>query len=90
MERRDHPGAGQERGGDPARLPGPGSAEDVQSRCIEAAVQAIVIGCLKLSNGNPQPAPKFRLKVGLVQASAATRPSTDESETPVVLAGDYK
>ena len=36
-------------------LPGPGSADDVQNRYIEAAVQSIVIGCLYLPNGNPQP-----------------------------------
>ena len=37
----------------------PGDRSDTQSRYIEAAVKGIVIGCLYLPNGNPQPGPKF-------------------------------
>ena len=38
----------------------PGDPADEQSRYnIEAAVQGVLIGCLYLPNGNPQPGPKF-------------------------------
>ena len=35
----------------------PGDPKDAQSRYIEAAVNGILIGCLYLPNGNPQPGP---------------------------------
>jgi exodeoxyribonuclease-3 len=37
----------------------PGDAADEQSRYIEAAVRSVLVGCLYLRNGNPQPGPKF-------------------------------
>src|SRR5215204_7764520 len=37
----------------------PGDTTDTQSRYIEAAVSGILVGCLYLPNGNPQPGPKF-------------------------------
>ena len=40
----------------------PGDAADGESRYIEAAVQGVLIGCLYLPNGNPQPGPKFDYK----------------------------
>ena len=36
----------------------PGDPGDTQSRYIEAAVNGILIGCIYLLNGNPQPGPK--------------------------------
>jgi hypothetical protein len=45
----------------PRRLPGdPG---DREARYIEAAVDGLLIGCLYLPNGNPQPGPKFDYKM---------------------------
>ena len=41
----------------------PGDDRDRQARYIEAAVGGILIGCLYLPNGNPQPGPKFRYKL---------------------------
>ena len=41
----------------------PGDPADKQSRYIEAAVDGILIGCLYLPNGNPQPGPKFDYKL---------------------------
>ena len=35
----------------------------MQSRYIEAAVSGVLIGCLYLPNGNPQPGPKFDYKL---------------------------
>ena len=67
----------------------PGDPADKQSRYIEAAVNGILIGCLYLPNGNPQPGPKFEYKLAWFErllAHAATLLATD---IPVVLAGDY-
>ena len=41
----------------------PGDPEDTESRYIEAAVNGMLIGCIHLPNGNPQPGPKFRYKL---------------------------
>src|SRR5262245_2217626 len=41
----------------------PGNAGDSQARYIEAAVNGVLIGCLYLPNGNPQPGPKFTYKL---------------------------
>ena len=41
----------------------PGDRADKQSRYIEAAVSGILVGCLYLPNGNPQPGPKFNYKL---------------------------
>src|ERR1700674_2843670 len=41
----------------------PGDPSDTQARYIEAAVQGILIACLYLPNGNPQPGPKFTSKL---------------------------
>jgi exodeoxyribonuclease-3 len=41
----------------------PGDPDDSHSRYIEAEVNGIVIGCIYLPNGNPQPGPKFDYKL---------------------------
>ena len=41
----------------------PGGRGDDEARYIEAAVGGIVIACLYLPNGNPQPGPKFDYKL---------------------------
>ncbi|MGI8510046.1 MAG: exodeoxyribonuclease III, partial [Gemmatimonadaceae bacterium] len=41
----------------------PGDPDDVHSRYIEAEVDAVVIGCLYLPNGNPAPGPKLDYKL---------------------------
>ena len=46
-----------------ARRALPGDAEDVQSRSLETAVHGIVLACLYLPNGNPQPGPTFDYKL---------------------------
>ena len=46
----------------------PGDPKDEQARYIEAAIDGILIGCIYLPNGNPQPGPEIRLQAGLVQA----------------------
>src|ERR1700694_196603 len=67
----------------------PGDPADEQSRYIEAAVQGIVVGCLYLPNGNPQPGPKFDYKLKWFDRLIERAKSLYESGHPVVLAGDY-
>ena len=40
----------------------PGLKDDPQSRYLEAAVAGVVVRCLYLPNGNPQPGPEFAYK----------------------------
>lgn len=67
----------------------PGFEEDTQSRYLEAAVHGVLVGCLYLPNGNPQPGPKFDYKLDWFQRFNTYAASLLESGHPVVLAGDY-
>lgn len=67
----------------------PGDAADRQSRYIEAAVGGVLIGCLYLPNGNPQPGPKFDYKLAWMERLAAYGAMLIEAGIPAVLAGDY-
>jgi exodeoxyribonuclease-3 len=71
------------------RLALPGDPADAQSRYIEAAVDGIVVGCLYLPNGNPQPGPKFDYKLKWFARLAAHARKLLKQNVPVVLAGDY-
>ena len=79
------------RGADPieTRRGLPGDPADVQSRYLEAAVQGVLVGCLYLPNGNPQPGPKFAYKLAWFERLLAHAQSLYRSGHPVVLAGDY-
>ena len=67
----------------------PGDAGDAQSRYIEAAVAGVLIGCLYLPNGNPQPGPKFDYKLAWMARLNAHAATLLDTGAPVVLAGDY-
>jgi exodeoxyribonuclease-3 len=67
----------------------PGDADDAQSRYLEAAAYGVVVGCLYLPNGNPQPGPKFDYKLAWFERLMKHAASLYESGHPVVLAGDY-
>ena len=67
----------------------PGDPDDTHSRYIEAAVNGVVIGCLYLPNGNPQPGPKFDYKLAWFERLIEHAAELLEAECPVVLAGDY-
>ena len=67
----------------------PGLEDDTQSRYLEAAVQGIVVGCLYLPNGNPQPGPKFDYKLRWFEHFIQHAKGLLDSGHPVVLAGDY-
>jgi exodeoxyribonuclease-3 len=67
----------------------PGDPDDPQSRYIEAAIDGLLVGCLYLPNGNPQPGPKFKYKLDWFRRLQAHARKLLKSGAPVVLAGDY-
>ena len=67
----------------------PGEDGDTQARYIEAAVEGVLIGCLYLPNGNPQPGPRFDYKLRWFERLIVHAAELAESGVPVVLAGDY-
>jgi exodeoxyribonuclease-3 len=67
----------------------PGDNDDVQARYIEAAIEGILVGCVYLPNGNPQPGPKFDYKLAWFRRLHVHARKLLKSGAPVVLAGDY-
>ena len=67
----------------------PGDPDDTHSRYIEAEVGEIVVGCLYLPNGNPQPGPKFDYKLAWLERLIQHAGTLLGLGRPVVLAGDY-
>jgi exodeoxyribonuclease-3 len=67
----------------------PGGSTDTHSRYIEAAVHGVLVGCLYLPNGNPQPGPKFDYKLEWFERLLTYAKTLLDSGHPVVLAGDY-
>ena len=52
-------------------------------------MNGVLIGCLYLPNGNPQPGPKFDYKLAWFERLIAHAATLLETAAPVVLAGDY-
>lgn len=67
----------------------PGDPSDKQSRYLEAAVSGLLIGCIYLPNGNPQPGPKFDYKLAWFDRLIRHVRSLKKSSAPVALVGDY-
>ncbi len=67
----------------------PGDPDDAQSRYLEAEVHGLVIGCLYLPNGNPQPGPKFDYKLKWFDRLIAHAKRLYAHDAPVLLVGDY-
>src|SRR5436190_3077728 len=67
----------------------PGDPADMDSRYLEASVGGLVVGCLYLPNGNPQPGPKFDHKLKWFERLITHAESLCDSSQPVILAGDY-
>jgi exodeoxyribonuclease III len=79
------------KGEDPVELRrgSPGDPDDTHSRYIEARVKGLLVGCLYLPNGNPQPGPKFDYKLAWFERLIAHAKELYKLREPVVLAGDY-
>jgi exodeoxyribonuclease III len=67
----------------------PGDRDDTQSRYIEAAVNGVLVACIYLPNGNPQPGPKFDYKLAWFERLIAHAAELYAIDVPAVLAGDY-
>jgi exodeoxyribonuclease-3 len=67
----------------------PGDPDDTHSRYIEAEVNGIVVGCLYLPNGNPQPGPKFDYKLAWFERLIDYAGRRFAARQPAVLAGDF-
>jgi exodeoxyribonuclease-3 len=67
----------------------PGDPTDDHSRYLEAAVGGILVACLYLPNGNPQPGPKFNYKLKWFERFIEHAAGLYDSGQPVVMAGDY-
>ena len=66
----------------------PGDVDDTQARYIEAAIAGILVGCIYLPNGNPQPGPKFDYKLDWFKRLSRHARKLLRQNVPVVLAGD--
>ena len=67
----------------------PGEPADKQARYIEAAIDGVLIGCLYLPNGNPQPGPKFDYKLAWFKRLELHAKRLIETGAPVILSGDF-
>ncbi len=67
----------------------PGDPDDTHSRYLEAAAHGVIVACLYLPNGNPQPGPKFEYKLAWFERFIEHAAGLFDSGHPVVLAGDY-
>jgi exodeoxyribonuclease-3 len=67
----------------------PGDASGRQARYIEAAVKGVLIGCLYLPNGNPQPGPKFTYKLAWFERLIVHAADLLAAKVPVALIGDF-
>jgi exodeoxyribonuclease-3 len=67
----------------------PGDPTDRQSRYIEAAVNGIIVACVYLPNGNPQPGPKFDYKLAWFARLTRHAGQLFKTGVPVALVGDF-
>ncbi|HKO89255.1 MAG TPA: exodeoxyribonuclease III, partial [Burkholderiales bacterium] len=67
----------------------PGDPSDMQGRYLEAAVQGILVVCIYLPNGNPQPGPKFDYKLTWFERLIAHAATLYDCGGPAIIAGDY-
>jgi exodeoxyribonuclease III len=67
----------------------PGDPNDREARYLEAAVNGVLIGCLYLPNGNPQPGPKFDYKLAWFARLITYAAELETAGVPVVFAGDF-
>ncbi|PPU46288.1 exodeoxyribonuclease III [Xanthomonas arboricola] len=79
------------RGADPVEIRRglPWDRSDAQSRYLEAAIHGVVVACLYLPNGNPQPGPKFDYKLAWFQRLIRHARTLVDLPHPVALIGDF-
>lgn len=79
------------RGADPVEIRRglPWDRGDTQSRYLEAAIHGVVVACLYLPNGNPQPGPKFDYKLAWFQRLIRHAKTLVDLPHPVALIGDF-
>ncbi|PPT78742.1 exodeoxyribonuclease III [Xanthomonas arboricola pv. populi] len=79
------------RGADPVEIRRglPGDRGDTQSRYLEAAIHGVVVACLYLPNGNPQPGPKFDYKLAWFQRLIRHAKTLVDLPYPAALIGDF-
>jgi exodeoxyribonuclease-3 len=67
----------------------PGDDSDAHSRYLEVDVGGLIVACLYLPNGNPQPGPKFDYKLTWFERLIDHAKTLYKSKQPVILAGDF-
>lgn len=67
----------------------PGDPSDAQARYIEATVNGLIIGCIYLPNGNPQPGPKFEYKMKWFSRFTQYAAKLRKEGLPTILTGDF-
>lgn len=67
----------------------PGDPDDLHSRYIEADVGGVIVACLYLPNGNPQPGPKFDYKLAWFARLIEHCAPLYGEKRPVVVCGDF-
>jgi exodeoxyribonuclease-3 len=79
------------RGVDPvaSRTRLPGEIADKEARYLEAMAHGVLVGCLYLPNGNPQPGPKFDYKLRWFERLLKHARALAALEHPVALLGDF-
>ncbi|PPT94339.1 exodeoxyribonuclease III [Xanthomonas arboricola] len=79
------------RGADPVEIRRglPWDRGDTQSRYLEAAIHGVVVACLYLPNGNPQPGPKFDYKLAWFQRLIRHARTLVDLPHPIALIGDF-
>ena len=71
------------------RMSLPGDSTDTQSRYLEAAVNGVLVACIYLPNGNPQPGPKFEYKLDWFKRLTRHTMTLYKAGVPVALLGDF-
>jgi exodeoxyribonuclease-3 len=67
----------------------PGNQGDNEARYLECASNGVLVGCLYMPNGNPQPGPKFDYKLRWFDKFNAYAAELVRDGVPAVMAGDY-
>ncbi len=67
----------------------PGDPEDSQARYVEAAIDGVLVACVYLPNGNPQPGPKFDYKLAWFERFIKQAALIKKAKVPAILAGDF-